>query len=104
MPQWDDWEAFEAQLEEQTKWHRATDIARAEGIVEALGPRTPGPSKELVKAECKRLLQLLLEHCTREAFEQPVGAEMCPMRVPPELREAAMSAVTTFADEQGWKR
>merc|ERR1712176_1567832 len=97
----EDWDSFEVQLEEQAKWLRATDIARTEGLVEALGPRTPGPSKDSVKAECKRLLQLLLEHCTREAFEQrSYNFETCP----PELRKAAMSVVATFAEERGWKR
>lgn len=90
-----DLESYEFQLVQARCWHRAVELA-SEDAVAALTPRDPGSRAE-VQAECKRLLAALQEQCMQEAFGE--------LREPSwQLRDAAQTAVTSYADSHGWRK
>lgn len=80
----------------EERWRGAVELATEETVA-AIGPQTPGPSKEAVRAECSRLLDALQAHCIREVFGEVLEPTW-------QLREAARAAVTSYAGSQGWRR
>lgn len=92
----DDLEVYENTLQDEFRWHHAITMADEAAIV-AVGPRQPGPSKQDVQAECQRLLELVQEWCIGQAFGESREPRL-------EMREAAIIAITDYADSQGWKK
>jgi len=91
-----DLETYETRLVEERRWQVAADLATEEAA-EALAPRDPGPSKEEVRAECSRLLEVLQERCTLQAFGEAREPSW-------QLRDAARAAVTSVAERRGWRK
>merc|ERR1711907_608003 len=58
---------WEEQLIEKHGWDTALALATEEAVL-GLNPVDPGASKEEVKAECRKLVAALQQHCIRETF------------------------------------